>query len=381
MIAARNAAATIERAMESAVAQDGCSIVLVDDFSTDDTVALAKEIGGTRLGVVRPARHQSLGLTLQAGLDAVTTPFGVWLDSDDELLPGRVARLIGALESDQAELATDTIELVDGSSSRFLKLLTIPAFLQAHHPLARLFERNYLQGPGCLGFRTEFARSIGYDPEFHGGEDMDFPLRSVAARARVCLLDEPGYRIHAYASSVSRQRERQLDMYRRCLLKHDYEAVRRLFIEAGYSERVSVWGLLSMALFRRDFDRALELLEAAESLVVAPDEVLEPRGPCPMPEGWRVAFFRGTMMLLLGPSSEAESWLERAETLQPTPEGANNLGVAKAMYGKQSEAQELFLLSLERFPDYSDARANRDSTTPSRITTHPLRQEPSRSDY
>ena len=104
MIAARNAAATIERAMESAVAQDGCSIVLVDDFSTDDTVALAKEIGGTRLGVVRPARHQSLGLTRQAGLDAVTTPFGVWLDSDDELLPGRVARLIGALESDQARV-------------------------------------------------------------------------------------------------------------------------------------------------------------------------------------------------------------------------------------------------------------------------------------
>ena len=381
VIAARNAAATIRRAVESAVAEDGCSIVLVDDFSTDDTVAVAEDIGGERLRVVRPVRHQSLGLTRQTGLDAVKTRFGVWLDADDELLPGRVERLVSAMESDTAELATDTIELVDGASSRFLKLLTIPMFLREHHPLARLFERNYLQGPGCLGFRTEFAQGIGYDPAFHGGEDMDFLLRSVAEGARVCLLDEPGYRIHAYSTSVSRQRERQLDMYRLCLLKHGYDAVRELFVDAGYSEWVSMWGLLSMALFRRDFDAALELLKTAESLVVDRHEVLEPSGPCPMTEGWRVAFFRGTTMLLFEPSGDAELWLERAEALQPTPEGANNLGVAKAKNGKQSEAQELFRVSLSRFPEYSDARANREATAPSRITTHPLRKEPSRGDY
>ena len=381
VIAARNAAATIERAMKSAVAEDGCPIVLVDDFSTDNTVAVAAEVGGARLRVVRPDRHQSLGHTRQTGLDAVATRFGVWLDADDELLPGRVDRLVAALEQDQAELATDTIELVDGNTSRFLKLLTIPSFLQAHHPLARLFERNYLQGPGCLGFRTEFARGIGYDATFHGGEDMDFLLRSVAAGARVCLLGEPGYRIHAYSSSLSRHREQQSDMYRRCLLKHDYETVRALFIAAGHSERVSVWGLVSMALFRREFEAAMTFLEAAEAMVGRGDQILEPSGPCPMPEGWRLAFFRGTTMLLDESTAGAESWLERAEAIQPSPEGANNLGVAKARNGKQLEAEELFAASLTRRPDYSDARANQNAGAPTRITTHPLRREPSRSDY
>ena len=163
VIAARNAASTIERAVRSAILQKNCPIILVDDFSSDDTVDRAKKAGGGRLTVVRPPEHRSLGLTRQTGLDAVDTPYGVWLDSDDEFLPDRVDRLVSALTRDQGDLASDAIELFDGSSSRFLRHLTIPDFLKEHHPLARLFERNYLQGVGYLAFRTEFARGIGYD--------------------------------------------------------------------------------------------------------------------------------------------------------------------------------------------------------------------------
>ena len=381
VIAARDASPTIQRAVNSALIQENCPIVLVDDFSSDDTVARAQEAAGERLRVVRPSGHRSLGLTRQTGLDAIETPFGVWLDSDDELLPGRVGRLVDALARDEAQLASDAIELFDGDSSRFLRQLTIPEFLRGHHPLARLFERNYLQGVGYLAFRTSFARGIGYDPELHGAEDVDFALRSVAAGARFCLLDEPGYRLYAYPSSMSRRRENQLEMYRLCLLKHDYEAVRGLFQQAGDDDRVCTWGLVSMALFRREFEKALEFVSRAESLIVDPGEVLEPSGPCLMPEGWRAAFFRGSATLMLGRLDEAELWLQKAEEIQPTPEGANNLGVAKAGSGKLSEAQELFLVSLERFSDYSDARANESSSTPTRITLHPLRREPSRTDY
>ena len=381
VIAARNAASTIERAVRSAILQGSLPIVLVDDYSSDDTVARAIQAGGTRLKVVRPPSHQSLGLTRQTGLEAVETPYGVWLDSDDEFLPGRVDRLVGALARDQGDLASDAIELCDGASSEFLKYLMIPDFLKGHHPLARLFERNYLQGIGYFAFRTDFARSMGYDPEFHGAEDVDFALRSAAAGARFCLLDEPGYRLYAYPSSMSRRRENQLEMYRLSLLKHDYGAVHRLFQQAGHDKRICVWGLASMALFRREFEKALEFVSLAESAMRDPDEVLEPAGPCPMPEGWRLAFFRGSAMLMSESSEEARFWLEQAEEIQPTAEGANNLGVAKARNGEFEEAQELFLRSLERFSDYSDARANRDSETPSRITLHPLRREPTRSDY
>ena len=381
VIAARNASSTIERAVRSAVIQPNCPIVLVDDFSTDDTVDRAINAGGSRVRVVRPSHHKSLGLVRQRGLDAVETPFGVWLDSDDELLPGRVNRLVGSLTHENAELASDTIELFDGGSSVFLRHLTIPEFLKGHHSATRLFERNYLQGPGCLAFRTDFARTIGYDPELHGSEDMDFALRAVAAEAKFSFLDEPGYRLYAYPSSMSRRRQNQLEMYRRCLLKHDYDSVNRFFQKACYDSHITTWALASMALFRREFERVLQFVAEAESLMTDPDEILEPSGPCPMPEGWRVAFFRGTTMLMLKSVKAAEFWLNQAENIQPTAEGANNLGVTLAREGKLVEAQGLFAKSLLRFPEYSDAWANRDRGMPSRVTLHPLRREPSRTDY
>ncbi len=68
VIAARNAASTIERAVRSAILQKNCPIILVDDFSSDDTVDRAKEAGGRRLTVVRPPEHRSLGLTRQTAV-------------------------------------------------------------------------------------------------------------------------------------------------------------------------------------------------------------------------------------------------------------------------------------------------------------------------
>jgi hypothetical protein len=381
LIPARNASATIERAVRSAMIQDDCAVILVDDFSEDDTVTCARSIGGDRVRVVRPSNHTSLGCTRQAGLDAISTPFGIWLDADDELLPGRVERLVAVLGRDDADLASDTIELFDGPSSEFLTRLTIPEFLKGRKPLARLFERNYLQGVGCHGFRTEFSRRIAFDPNLHGAEDMDFMLRAVAAGARFCLIDEPGYRLFAYPSSLSRRRENQLDMYRACLMKHEYDSVRSLFQKAGHDARITSWGLASMALFRREFERALEFVSLAESMVVDADEVLEPSGPCPMLEGWRVAFSRGSALSMMELWPEAEACFERAESIHGTAEGANNLGVAKARRGDADAAERLCTKSLERFLNYADALANRKAVRPSRTTLHPLRREPTRQDY
>ena len=380
LIAARNAGATIERAVRSAVRQENSTVLLIDDFSTDDTVEKAKAVD-RNLRVIRPACHRSLGFTRQAGLDAIQTPFGIWLDADDELLPGRSKCLVDALERDNTDLASDTTELFDGRSALFLRQLPIPAFVKDSQPMARLFERNYLQGVGYLAFRTEFARTIGYDPDFHGAEDVDFLLRSVAAGARFSFVDKPGYRLFAYPESLSRQAKNQQAMVRRCLMKHDYETIRGLFRQAGHSDRVCAWGLASMALFRGETEKTLEFLDEAESFITDSSEVLEPAGPCPMPEGWRLAFFRGSAFLTLESWDEAELWLNRAEAIQATAEGANNLGVAMASNGKLSDARHCFLRSLELFPDYADARANRTSETPSAVTLHPLRREPSRRDY
>ena len=95
----RNAAATLEEAVDSVLSQTGVDFELlaVDDGSTDDGPA---RIAG-RPGVV----HLSTGGcglvgALQRGLAAARGSFIARMDGDDVCLPGRLARQIALLRSD-----------------------------------------------------------------------------------------------------------------------------------------------------------------------------------------------------------------------------------------------------------------------------------------
>jgi tetratricopeptide (TPR) repeat protein len=380
LIAARNAERTIGRAVRSALKQGNFPVLLIDDHSTDDTVAIARK-EDPEIFVVRPPFHGMLGFTRQHGLAFVRTPFAVWLDADDELLPGRVDRLIRAMKDMGTDLAFDSLELVDGQSGVFQRNWMIPDLLCRPPYLYSLFGRNLLPGVGQVAFRTEVARMVQYDPEMHGTEDTDIVLRALAVGARVSLVSEVGYRMHTYPASVSRSLGRQRDMYRKVLLKYDYADVKRMLLEAGANKSITAWTLVSMAIFREEYPSALVFLEEAANCLHNPRRILEPDGICPLPEGWRLAYHRGTLNLLLGNIQAARQHLAQAERLYPTAEGANNLGVALALSGDTENGRICFYLALSIKPDYLDARLNLESETPSRITSHPLRHQPARDDY
>jgi len=326
VIVARNAAPTIKRALASARAQGDFPIVLVDDFSSDDTTARALEQDRGRLKVVGPPSHKTLGFARQVGIASIDTPYGVWLDADDALLPARVDRMMRALHNGDSDFVFDEVELMDGPTGEFRRILPIPDFLKGRHPLARLFERNYLPGVGVFGFRTESALRIGYDAKMHGAEDIDFVLRAVAAGARIQLLEGAGYRQYGYPFTLSRRIENQRRMYRTALKKHTYAEVRMLYLDACHDRRIATWGLASMALFREEYGRALEFVDQVAE-TADPTEVLESDGPWPMPEGWRISFYRGTALLLLGRHLEARAPL--GEAVQEWPEGHRFLAVRR----------------------------------------------------
>jgi hypothetical protein len=329
---------------------------------------------------VRPSRHINVPHARNAGLDAVRTRWAVWCDADDAFLPGRVDRLVQALKSG-CSVATDAQELYDGKTGTYLRDLPIPGFLKRDADKARLFERNYLPGIGHIAFDTALGQTVRYDAEQFGGDDSDFFWRMISTGARVSFLHEKGYRMFAYPGSDSRNLARQRSMVARALRKHAWEAVKALYENAGFSLRITAWGLCSMAMFREEWEAARLFLEMAFPLDAEPREVLEPEGPWPLPEGWRFGFTRGTLHLLMDQPYEAVDQLESALVWHRSPDLLNNLGVANRMIQRPSRAKRCFEEASSLFPGYLDARINRDQEDATRITTHPLRIQPSRNDY
>ena len=66
--------------------------------------------------------------------------------------------------------------------------------------------------------------------------------------------------------------------------------------------------------------------------------------------------------------------LAEAHKIDPSPETANNLGVAMSRLGAGIVARRLFAQALKGYAGYVDAARNLMAQEPAAVTPHPLRQ-------
>lgn len=101
IVPGRDIAAYAQAALESLRAQTEprWRALLVDDGSIDDTgdIFAAAAASDARFRLVRHEQPRGLGAARNSGLDLVDTPLLGFLDGDDELEPGALARLTGTL--------------------------------------------------------------------------------------------------------------------------------------------------------------------------------------------------------------------------------------------------------------------------------------------
>lgn len=379
LIPARNAEETLMRAFESSLSDTSPKIIIADHRSSDQTRKVVQNLSNERVLAYDASSSETIGEVRQALLDLADTEYVVWLDADDELLPGRVKRITDSLEKNHADLYFDASELVRGNQT---KTLPMPNFASSNPDAhCRNFERCFLPAPGVPGVRTEFAKKIGFDPDFETAEDYDFLLRASMGGGKFCFDSKVGYRQHHSPSSLSRNIDRQKKFTALALQKHPLEKIGRLYESNGWNERIQAWGKVQISTFLSDFSRAFFLLAELERTLIDPLVVLEPDGVYPYPEGWLINFWKGSIQLKLRNFNEAINDLLKAEEIMPMPETSNNLGVGFSRTGKTNQAKELFAKALILKPDYIDAEENLKNISPNLITSFPFRYNNTRSNY
>lgn len=180
IIPAHNRAGEIRRAVRSALDQcpdPPAEVIVVDDASDDETVAVA-EAEGAR--VVRLEANVGAAGARNAGVAATSQPWVAFLDSDDEWLPHHLATLWPQTRSfdvvASAALRTGTGALVGrrhGSLHRRGQALTDPG------PI--LFPENPIPLSASLVRRDRFDAAGGFDQTLRYSEDFDLWLRLVDA--------------------------------------------------------------------------------------------------------------------------------------------------------------------------------------------------------
>jgi len=239
IIAAKNAAETIGRAITSALREpETAEVVVVDDGSSDGTADVSRQVddGTGRLTVTSFKINKGPAAARNHAISVSKAPVLAILDADDFFFPGRLNNLLSQTEWD---FIADNIAFVDEekASTAHLALKTFPAAPRILD-LSEFIEGNISKRGvrrGEIGFlkplmRRDFldAHKLRYQESLRLGEDYDLYARALTKGARYKIIHSCGYGAVVRGDSLSSS-HRTID------LKRLYEADRAILTQTDLS--------------------------------------------------------------------------------------------------------------------------------------------------
>ncbi len=187
-----NRASTIGRALDSVLNQSvrDIEVLVVDDGSTDATVATVEAVADQRVTLLRHATNKGAAAARNTGIRAARAPFIAFLDSDDAWLPGKLTAQLAALRAAPAGQDVSChgvhIHLLDHGVERDQPLEASADWF------ARLVrDCNLSPGATQMTRREAFDRVGLLDETLPRFEDWDWLLRYTAAGGTICALRPP----------------------------------------------------------------------------------------------------------------------------------------------------------------------------------------------
>ncbi len=199
----------IEAALQSVLMQsiDSLEVLVADDASTDNSVALVEAICArdARVCLLTSKVNGGAGAARNRALDRAR---GVWIaivDADDLVHPDRLARMIAASVKFGADAVADDMiyfSQTEVSAPRILHGMT------GITPINALGMARSDSGDAPLGYLKPLMRrtavgDLRYREDIRIGEDHDFYMRYLLGGGRFYLLPEAYYLYRRHSGSVS----------------------------------------------------------------------------------------------------------------------------------------------------------------------------------
>ncbi len=165
-----------------------CSVVLIDNNSTDNTMAKLqqwadKEQTKNRCITIVSERVPGAAAARNRGLQEVTTPWVMFFDSDDIMLDGHMQRVVDGIHAnpDADIIGWDVaVKCLDGSN-------TTRVFADKDVLFRNMF--NAIFATQRYAVRTDFFRNAGaWDPTVMGWNDYETGMRLAANHPKVVKL-------------------------------------------------------------------------------------------------------------------------------------------------------------------------------------------------
>ncbi len=185
-----NHARFIGDALRSVVAQTHADweAIVVNNFSSDDTVDVVRGIGDPRIRLVDFANHGIIAAGRNEGIRLATGEYVAFLDSDDAWHPTKLARCAAVLDAG-ADLVCHA-ERWTGGGRPEREVRYGPSAMAAYRPL--LLRQNCISTSATVVRRSVLERVGAFDArrEFVTAEDYELWLRISRAGCDIQFVDD-----------------------------------------------------------------------------------------------------------------------------------------------------------------------------------------------
>lgn len=200
VVAAYNAQATVEAAIESVLNQGVTRAVVVDDGSTDGTADAVRRYGGD-VRLIQQA-NGGPGAARNRGVAESDTEWIAFLDADDRWLPGHLEQWVQARQEHPDAAVFYSGAILTDSEGRIVGR-------QAGHRIVRdpffdLLESNWVLTHGIFFRRSDFLDLGGFDVSHRHAEDWDLWIRLAARGGRWVRLPKDLIEYRQGEGSLSR---------------------------------------------------------------------------------------------------------------------------------------------------------------------------------
>lgn len=209
-----NRAGTIRDALAGLLTEPvALEVVVVDDGSTDDTLAVLAGLTDPRVRVIAGA-HAGIAAARNTGIAAARAPVIAFHDSDDTALPGRLTTPLATLHADPTlafVVMNGRLLPPEDAPAQPEKPWIAPAVARslAARPLDALavFQWNLGQLQGITITRAALDAVGPLDGGFTILDDLDLVVR-VSARFPGRFIDQPAFAYRQHAGGIARNRLR-----------------------------------------------------------------------------------------------------------------------------------------------------------------------------
>ena len=178
VIPAYNAAALIQRALDSIISQEiDIEIIVVDDCSTDDTLSIVERLRNQHILVLQQAENKGPSAARNRGLHEATGEYCAFLDGDDYWEPEFLKETVAFLDSHPETVAVSVMQchkIIGKEPSIAPQNTGVTESIVLNDFWEFWWKYNHVC-TGSVLFRTDVARQIGGQrEELRICEDLEF---------------------------------------------------------------------------------------------------------------------------------------------------------------------------------------------------------------